>query len=82
MNVATALNSGMTHEQCKTKWKRLVAQKEVIIDKARCTTSWNTRDPDNDYPDDGDDDDDVEKAYSNQRKKASGERIRWSLEMV
>jgi hypothetical protein len=51
-------------------------QGKVIIDDAKLTTSWYTPNLSYDYTDD------VEKAYYNQNKKGSGERIIWTPEMV
>ena len=76
MNVASKLGHGMTNRQCSHRWDKLILQGNVIIDEAKLTTSWYTPDPDYDYTDD------VEKAYNNQCKKGSGERIIWSIEMV
>ena len=49
---------------------------KVIIDEAVYMTFWYTPNLSYDYTDD------VEKAFSNQYKKGSGEKIIWSIEMV
>jgi hypothetical protein len=66
----------MTNEQCYGRWSYLILQGKVIIDEAVYTTSWYTPNLSYDYTDD------VEKAFNNQYKKGSGERIIWSPEMV
>ena len=76
MNVATDLGSGITNYQCRTRWNYLSSQGKVSIDEAVYMSTWYTPNLSYDY------NDDVEMAYSNQNKKASGEWIRWSLEMV
>ena len=76
MNVVTKLNSGMTNEQCRSRWRILNSQGKVSINEAVYMSTWYTPNLSYDY------NDDVEMAYSNQRKKASGERIIWSPEMV
>ena len=76
MNVATDLGSGMTNVQCRGRWRNLNSQEKVSIDEAVYMSTWYTPNLSYDY------NDDVEKAYNNQNKKASGERIIWSSEMV
>ena len=76
MNVATDLGSGMTNLQCERRWTYLNSQGKISIDEAVYMSTWYTPNLSYDY------NDDVEMAYSNQNKKASGERIRWSPEMV
>ena len=65
----------MTNIQCNNRWDKLNLQGKVIIDEAvYMDTSLN---PDLSY----DYDEDVEKAFINQRKKGS-KRTVWSPEMV
>ncbi len=66
----------MTNTQCNYRWDYLFLQGKVIIDEAVNMTSWYTPNLSYDYTDD------VEKAFNNQYKKGSGERIIWSPEMV
>ena len=66
----------MTNVQCYCRWNDLKSQGKVSIDEAVYMSTWYTPNLRYDY------DDDVEMAYSNQNKKASGERIIWSPEMV
>ena len=74
-NVATELGNGMTNIQCSGRWDSLILQGKVIINEAEyMDTSLN---PDLSY----DYDDDVKKAFINQRKKRS-KRTVWSIEMV
>ena len=76
MNVSTELGHGMPNKQCHRRWRNLILQGKVIIDEAVNMTSWYTPNLSYDYTDD------VEKAFNNQYKKRSGERIIWSIEMV
>ena len=76
VNVATDLDSGMTNIQCCDRWNKLKFQGKVSIDEAVYMSTWYTPNLSYDY------NDDVEMAYNIKRKKASGEWIRWSLEMV
>ena len=76
MNVSTQLGHGMTNKQCSNRWYKLILQGKVNIDEAVYMTSWFTPNLSYDYTDD------VEKAFNNQYKKRSGERIIWSPEMV
>jgi hypothetical protein len=65
----------MTNIQCSGRWDSLILQGKVIINEAEyMDTSLN---PDLSY----DYDDDVKKAFINQRKKRS-KRTVWSIEMV
>ena len=74
-NVATELGHGMTNIQCSSRWDNLNLQGKVIIDEAvYMDTAFN---PDLSY----DYDEDVKKAFINQRKKGS-KRTVWSPEMV
>ena len=74
-NVATELGHGMTNIQCSGRWDNLILQGKVIFDEAvYMDTSLN---PDLSY----DYDEDVKKAFINQRKKRS-KRTVWSIEMV
>ena len=66
----------MTNEQCRGRWVFLVDKGKVIIDEAVYMSTKFTPNLSYDY------DEDVEKAYNNQYKKGSGERIIWSIEMV
>ena len=75
-NVATELGNGMTNIQCNGRWDYLFLQGKVFIDEAEyMDTSLN---PDLSY----DYDEDVEKAFNNQRKKGYREKIMWSPKMV
>ena len=74
--MATEVGSVMTNIQCRCRWENLILQGKVSIDEAVYMSTWYTPNLSYDY------NDDVEMAYSNQRKKASGERIIWSPEMV
>ena len=60
----------MTNEQCRSRWNKLILQGKIINDDT----------PNLSY--DYDEDEDVEKAFINQRKKGYRERIIWSPEMV
>ncbi len=74
--MATELDSGMSNVQCHHRWDNLILQGKVSIDEAVYMSTWYTPNWSYDY------NDDVEMAYNNQNKKGSGERIRWSPEMV
>ena len=75
MNVATELGHGMTNKQCKSRWDNLILQGKVIIDEAEYMDTALNPDLSYDY------DEDVKKAFINQRKKRS-KRTVWSPEMV
>ena len=65
----------MTNTQCKSRWDSLILQGKVIIDEAVYMDTALNPDLSYDY------DEDVKKAFTNQRKTGNKKTV-WSIEMV